>query len=142
MPCLAKMFAIGGAIDGVFALFAAALRADLTADAGTMTACAPLFADLAKGIHDRVPGVVEPLLDKCLTVFVPIVTSKSLWQELVARSASYDQRMARTDLYVKVELDHEDEENVERLASEICRMIRRVYGVRNAEVSSIVERDK
>jgi len=50
--------------------------------------------------------------------------------------------MARTDLYVKVELDHEDEENVERLASEICRMIRRVYGVRNAEVSSIVERDK
>jgi hypothetical protein len=50
--------------------------------------------------------------------------------------------MARTDLYVKVELDHEDEENVERLASEICRMVRRVYGVRNVEVSSIIEKDK
>jgi hypothetical protein len=50
--------------------------------------------------------------------------------------------MARTDLYVKVELVHEDEENVERLASEICRTVRRVYGVRNVEVSSIIEKDK
>jgi hypothetical protein len=49
--------------------------------------------------------------------------------------------MARTDLYVKVELDHDEKENPERLASEICRMIRKVYGVRSAEVSSIVEKD-
>ena len=57
-------------------------------------------------------------------------------------ATSYDQRMARTDLYVKVELDTDDEENVERLASEICRMVRRVYGVRNVEISSMIERDK
>ena len=56
--------------------------------------------------------------------------------------SSYDQSMARTDLYVKVELDHDDEENVERLASEICRLVRRVYGVRNVEISSIIEKDK
>ncbi|HEV2200008.1 MAG TPA: hypothetical protein VGR73_09310 [Bryobacteraceae bacterium] len=49
--------------------------------------------------------------------------------------------MARTDLYVKVELDYDDEEKVERLAAEICRMIRKVYGVRKAEVSSMIERE-
>jgi hypothetical protein len=49
--------------------------------------------------------------------------------------------MARTDLYVKVELDLDEKEKPERLANEICRMIRKVYGVRSAEVSSIVEKD-
>ncbi|HLX41845.1 MAG TPA: hypothetical protein VKR43_00350 [Bryobacteraceae bacterium] len=49
--------------------------------------------------------------------------------------------MARTDLYVKVELDLDEKEKPERLASEICRMIRKVYGVRSAEVSSMVEKD-
>jgi CRISPR/Cas system-associated exonuclease Cas4 (RecB family) len=49
--------------------------------------------------------------------------------------------MRRTDLYVKVELDYDDEEKVERLAAEICRVIRRVYGVRKAEVSSMIERE-
>jgi hypothetical protein len=50
--------------------------------------------------------------------------------------------MKRTDLYVKVELAYDDEEKVERLATEICRLIKKVYGVRNAEVSSMIERDK
>jgi hypothetical protein len=50
--------------------------------------------------------------------------------------------MRRTDLYVKVELVYDDEEKVERLAMEICRLIRKVYGVRNAEVTSMIERDK
>jgi hypothetical protein len=50
--------------------------------------------------------------------------------------------MRRTDLYVKVELVYDDEEKVERMATEICRLIRKVYGVRNAEVSSMIERDK
>jgi hypothetical protein len=53
--------------------------------------------------------------------------------------------MARTDVYLKVELDLPDLERTkdrpERLASEICRMIRKVYGVRNAEVSSIMEKE-
>ena len=49
--------------------------------------------------------------------------------------------MPRTDLYLKVELDLDEEESVERVASEVCRQIRKVYGVRNAEVSSIVERE-
>lgn len=49
--------------------------------------------------------------------------------------------MRRTDVYLKVELVMDDKENPERLAAEICRMIRKVYGVRGAEVSSIVDKD-
>jgi hypothetical protein len=49
--------------------------------------------------------------------------------------------MARTDLYVKVELDYDDEEKVDRLAAEICRVIQKVYGVLKAEVSSTIERE-
>ena len=49
--------------------------------------------------------------------------------------------MKRTDLYVKVELDYDDEEKADRLAAEICRVIRRVYGVRKVEVSSMIERE-
>ena len=49
--------------------------------------------------------------------------------------------MARSDLYVKVELDLTDDEKPERTAAEICRMIRKLYGVRAAEVSSLIERD-
>lgn len=55
--------------------------------------------------------------------------------------------MARTDIYLKVEVDlpatgrQNEREEPERLAAEICRQIRKLYGVRKAEVSSIVERD-
>ena len=49
--------------------------------------------------------------------------------------------MRRTDLYIKVELDIDEQERPEKLASEICRLIRKVYGVRSAEVSNMVEKD-
>jgi hypothetical protein len=49
--------------------------------------------------------------------------------------------MPRTDLYLKVELDLDEKEKPERVAAEICRMIRRVYGVRHAEVSNMVEKE-
>ncbi len=49
--------------------------------------------------------------------------------------------MARMDLYLKVEIDIDAKEQPERLANEICRQIRKVYGVRAAEISSIVERE-
>jgi len=42
---------------------------------------------------------------------------------------------------VKVELDVDERETPERLAAEVCKQIRKVYGVRAAEVSSIVERE-
>ncbi len=49
--------------------------------------------------------------------------------------------MPRTDVYLKVEIELDDNESPEKIASEICRVIRRVYSVRMAEVSSIVERE-
>jgi len=49
--------------------------------------------------------------------------------------------MPRTDVYLKVELDLEEKEKPERIAAEICRMIRKVYGVRQAEVTNMVERE-
>jgi hypothetical protein len=49
--------------------------------------------------------------------------------------------MARTDLYIKVEVDVDEKEKPERIASEICRTIRKIYGVRSAEVSSMVEKE-
>jgi len=49
--------------------------------------------------------------------------------------------MPRTDVYIKVELDVNEKEKPERVANEICRMIRKVYGVRSAEVSNMVEKE-
>jgi hypothetical protein len=49
--------------------------------------------------------------------------------------------MPRTDVYIKVELDVDEKEKPERVAAEICRQIRKVYGVRSAEVSSMVEKE-
>jgi len=49
--------------------------------------------------------------------------------------------MPRSDLYIKVEIDIDEKEKPERVAAEICRLIRKVYGVRHAELSSIVERE-
>jgi hypothetical protein len=56
-------------------------------------------------------------------------------------SIAYHRDMARLDLYLKVELDLEDKERPDRIAQEICRAIRRVYGVRHAEVSNTVEKE-
>jgi hypothetical protein len=56
-------------------------------------------------------------------------------------SLSYHRSMRRTQVYIKVEVELDDKEKPERVANEICRVVRKVYGVRVVEVSSIVERD-
>jgi hypothetical protein len=48
--------------------------------------------------------------------------------------------MVRTFVYLKVELEHGEDEPAERLADEICRRIQKIYGVRSTEVSNIVPR--
>lgn len=48
--------------------------------------------------------------------------------------------MPRTDVYIKVELDHERDEKVDALAAELCRHLRKLYNVRAAEVQSIHSR--
>ncbi len=47
----------------------------------------------------------------------------------------------RTDVHIKVELVLNEKENADKIANPVCRVIRKVYGVRSAEVSSIVEKD-
>jgi hypothetical protein len=47
----------------------------------------------------------------------------------------------RTHLHIKVEIEHGDDEKPEKLAAEICRQVMKVYGVRTAEVSNMVENE-
>jgi hypothetical protein len=51
------------------------------------------------------------------------------------------EQMQRVDLYIKVEIELDEDEPPERIANEICRMLQKVYYVRNAELSSAVPRD-
>jgi hypothetical protein len=45
--------------------------------------------------------------------------------------------VAVTNLFIKVEIEHDEEENPRKLGAEICRQILKVYGVRLAEVSNV-----
>ena len=49
--------------------------------------------------------------------------------------------MTRTLVYLKVELEHSEEEKTARMAEEICRRVQKIYGVRSAEVSNIVAQE-
>ncbi len=44
--------------------------------------------------------------------------------------------MAVTNVFIKVEIEHDEKETPERLGGEICRQVLRIYGVRSAEVSN------
>jgi tetrahydromethanopterin S-methyltransferase subunit G len=44
--------------------------------------------------------------------------------------------MSRTNLFIKVEIEHDREEDPQRLGEEICRQIGKIYGVLSAELSS------
>jgi hypothetical protein len=47
--------------------------------------------------------------------------------------------MARIDMHLKVVVELDEEERPERLAAEICRSIRKIYGVRSAELTNWVK---
>ena len=44
--------------------------------------------------------------------------------------------MNRTNLFFKVEIEHDSEEKPERIGDEICRRLLKLYGVRSAELSN------
>ena len=44
--------------------------------------------------------------------------------------------MIKTQLYLKVELEHEDVRDGQKLTLEISKAIKRIYGVRSVEVSN------
>lgn len=49
--------------------------------------------------------------------------------------------MQRVDLYIKVEVELDEEETPERIAREICRQLEKNYVVRSAELSSAVTQE-
>jgi hypothetical protein len=44
--------------------------------------------------------------------------------------------MRRTNLFFKVEVEHDAKERPERIGEEICRYLLKLYGVREAELSN------
>lgn len=46
--------------------------------------------------------------------------------------------MPRTDLHIKVIVEHEAEEDTQRIAAEIIRAVERLYPVRGASLSAAV----
>ena len=49
--------------------------------------------------------------------------------------------MIRTQLFLKVEFDHDDSRDGQKLAQEIARAVKRVYGVRSVEISNMMSED-
>ena len=45
--------------------------------------------------------------------------------------------MKRSNLFFKVELEHESDESPERTGEEICRRIAKFYGVVSAELTNV-----
>jgi hypothetical protein len=46
--------------------------------------------------------------------------------------------MARTDIFFKVEIEHDSSESPERLGSAIVRQIMKTYGVQSAEMTNYI----
>jgi hypothetical protein len=44
--------------------------------------------------------------------------------------------MSRTNLFFKVEIEHDQDEKPERIGEEISRSLRKLYGVRDVELSN------
>lgn len=51
-------------------------------------------------------------------------------------------RMPRTDIYIKVTVQHDREESPDKLAAEIVRQLKKLYVVRNAEMTNFVLRSE
>jgi hypothetical protein len=47
--------------------------------------------------------------------------------------------MIRTNLFFKVEVEHDGDEQPDRLGREICRLIKKFYGVREAELTNFTK---
>ena len=49
--------------------------------------------------------------------------------------------MIRTNLFFKVEVEHDRDEQPERLGREICRQIMKFYGVRECDLTNFTKVD-
>ncbi len=102
----------GGAADGYFTLEAAAGGANFAAHSRAIAARAALLANRA---------------GHCSSV---------------VRLSLYYGCMSVTNLFFKVELEHDPGEDPQRIAGEIRRHILRLYGVRDVELSSVTSMEE
>ena len=49
--------------------------------------------------------------------------------------------MIRTQLYLKVEYDHDDSHDGQKLAQEIARTVKRIYSVRTVEIQNTISEE-
>ena len=52
------------------------------------------------------------------------------------------EQMQRVDLYIKVEVELDNEEKPEKVAAEICRQVQKNFYVRAAELSNAITHEK
>lgn len=45
--------------------------------------------------------------------------------------------MSRSNLFIKIEVEHDSDEQPQKIGEEICRKLLKLYGVRDAELSSV-----
>jgi hypothetical protein len=50
--------------------------------------------------------------------------------------------MRRTNLFFKVEVEHDADENPQRIGDEIRRHLKKLYGVRDVELASITSAEE
>jgi hypothetical protein len=50
--------------------------------------------------------------------------------------------MSRTDFFFKVEVEHDADENLERLGEEIRRNLKKLYGVRDVELANLITEEE
>ena len=50
--------------------------------------------------------------------------------------------MHRTNLFFKVVIEHDDEDQPEQLGAEVCRQLLKIYGVRSAELTSFTRAEE
>jgi hypothetical protein len=50
--------------------------------------------------------------------------------------------MSRTNLFFKVEIEHDAEENPQRIGAEIARHLKKLYGVLDVELSNITTEEE
>ena len=71
---------------------------------------------------------------------LPHISQRAVTTPIINRTVN-SEVMQRIDVYIKVEVELEDEEKLERVTNEICRQVEKMYIVRKAELSSVISRD-
>ncbi len=93
------------------AFCSAADRADIAVNGRARAFCAPFAANFAEDRLHQLPSIIG------------------------------SEQMQRVDLYIKVEVEVEEDEKPEQIAKEICRQLQKIYYVRAAELSNTVARE-